>query len=188
MTAADDLDGFRILDGRATLSIIWPVPGNPSGYLHFEEANQWYAFVDSLGLGEHVPQIVRAKHGRAQLLYRLGWIDGGLIKAGELAALIALELALKDRYGRIVEPRPGKVRSLARLLNHLVDVKKLSDQLIPMIARCGGTAVGQLTGKTEPSLSDIRNGLAHGDPFEGFPVAGLLELTRDLIHFAYREP
>jgi hypothetical protein len=29
--------------------------------------------------------------------------------------------------------------------------------------------------------------LAHGDPFEGFPVAGLLELTRDLIGFAYRD-
>jgi hypothetical protein len=28
--------------------------------------------------------------------------------------------------------------------------------------------------------------MAHGDPFDGFPVGGLLELVRDLITFAYR--
>ncbi len=28
--------------------------------------------------------------------------------------------------------------------------------------------------------------LAHGDPFEGLPTGGLLELVRDLINFAYR--
>jgi len=29
--------------------------------------------------------------------------------------------------------------------------------------------------------------MAHGDPFEGLPTAGLLELVRDLIDFAYRD-
>jgi hypothetical protein len=28
--------------------------------------------------------------------------------------------------------------------------------------------------------------LAHGDPFDGLPTGGLLELVRDLINFAYR--
>jgi hypothetical protein len=28
--------------------------------------------------------------------------------------------------------------------------------------------------------------MAHGDPFDGLPVGGLIELVRDLITFAYR--
>jgi hypothetical protein len=43
-----------------------------------------------------------------------------------------------------------------------------------------------LTGKTHPTLAERRNSLAHGDPFDGPPTAGLLELVRDLINFAYR--
>ncbi len=42
---------------------------------------------------------MRAKFERAQKLYLLGWVDFSVVKAGELAALIALELALLDRYG-----------------------------------------------------------------------------------------
>jgi len=44
----------------------------------------------------------------------------------------------------------------------------------------------QLTGETRPTLAERRNGLAHGDPFDASPVAGLLELVRDLINYAYR--
>jgi len=43
----------------------------------------------------------------------------------------------------------------------------------------------------KPSLADRRNGMAHGDPFgesgAGGPCAGLLELLRDLIDYAYRD-
>lgn len=62
----------------------------------------------------------------------------------------------------------------------------LSDAQIPMIAKYGGSVVGQLTGHVRPTLADRRNSLAHGDPFQNSPVAGLLELVRDLINFAYR--
>jgi hypothetical protein len=44
-----------------------------------------------------------------------------------------------------------------------------------------------LTGDTRPTLAEHRNTLAHGDPFEGLPTGGLLELVRDLINFAYRD-
>jgi len=44
-----------------------------------------------------------------------------------------------------------------------------------------------LTGDTRPTLAERRNTLAHGDPFEGLPTGGLLELVRDLINFAYRD-
>jgi hypothetical protein len=56
-----------------------------------------------------------------------------------------------------------------------------------MLRRSGGSAIGLLTGQTKPSLASIRNDLAHGYPFDGFPYAGLLELVRDLIDYAYRD-
>lgn len=56
-----------------------------------------------------------------------------------------------------------------------------------MGVRCRGTAIGQLTGEVEPALAERRNSLAHGDPFEGLPTGGLLELARDLINYAYRD-
>ena len=57
-----------------------------------------------------------------------------------------------------------------------------------MISRCGGSAIDHLTGDggLKPTLAQRRNSLAHGDPFEGTPVSGLLELVRDLINYAYR--
>ncbi|MER8523555.1 hypothetical protein NKH56_30170 [Mesorhizobium sp. M1076] len=100
-----------------------------------------------------------------------------MIKAGEFAALIAPELAVKDLCGAQIS---NGERSFAKLLKHMVDGDSLTDAQIPMVTRCGGTAIGQLTGATRPTLGDRRNALAHGDPFEGLPTGGLLELVRDL--------
>lgn len=164
--------------------LAWPTQGNAGGFIRFEKASEWRAFVDNLGIDTHIPEIVRAKYARAQTLYLLGWVDFSVLKAGELAALIALELALMDRYGgRISKSK----RSFAALLKHMVDSDGLTDAQIPMVMRCGGTAVGQLTGDIHPTLAERRNMLAHGDPFDGLPTGGLLELARDLINFAYRD-
>jgi hypothetical protein len=81
------------------LDLVWPSPSRPVGVLRFETPAPWHDFIDALGVHPALPQIVTAKFVPAQRLYLLGWIDPGLIKAGELAALIALELALTDRYG-----------------------------------------------------------------------------------------
>jgi hypothetical protein len=139
--------------------------------------------VTSLSIDARIPEIVRAKFARAQTLYLLGWVDFSVVKAGELAALIALELALMDRYGGQLSKSK---RSFAALLKYMVDVDGLTDAQIPMVVRCRGTALGQLTGETHPTLAERRNALAHGDPFDGLPTGGLLELVRDLINFAYR--
>jgi hypothetical protein len=56
-----------------------------------------------------------------------------------------------------------------------------------MIQKRGGTIIGLLTGSRDPDLAEMRNALAHGDPFDGFPHSGLLELIRDLIEYAYRD-
>src|SRR3546814_3000498 len=81
-----------------------------------------------------------------------------------------------DRYGGQIARRK---RSFAALLTHMVEVDGLSDAQIPMVARCGGTAVGQLTGGTRPTLAERRKSLAHGDPFDGLTIGGLLELVLD---------
>lgn len=162
----------------------WPVAGNAGAFLSFARPADWRTFIESLGIDPRVPQIVQVKFARAQTLYLLGWIDCSLIKAGELAALVALELALMNRYGGEVSKSK---RGFANLLKHMVEVDGLADDTIPMVTRCNGTAIGQLTGSTHPTLAERRNMLAHGDPFDGLPTGGLLELVRDLINYAYRD-
>jgi hypothetical protein len=178
-----DREHIALTDRDESVLLPWPTDGNAGGSIQFAKASDWRAFVDSLGIDQRIPEIVRAKFARAQTLYLLGWIDFSVVKAGELAALIALELALMDRYGGQL---PKNKRSFAALLKYMVAVDGLTDAQIPMVVRCGGTALGQLTGETHPTLAERRNALAHGDPFDGFPTGGLLELVRDLINFAYR--
>lgn len=179
-----DRSHIPLADRQQPILLAWPMPGNPGGFLQFEKADDWRRFVEELGIDPRIPDIVRAKFARAQTLYMLGWVDFSVVKAGELAALIALELAVTDRYGARISK--GK-RSFAKLLRYMVDSDGLTDAQIPMVMRCGGTAIGQLTGETRPTLAERRNTLAHGDPFEGLPTGGLLELVRDLINFAYRD-
>lgn len=189
--------------------LMWPVAGNPAGILMFKDGQAWRRFIADLGIHPSIPDTVAAKYARAQTLYLLGWLDGGLVKAGELAALVALELALTDRHGRDVEiwieqkaaarraakglapkkaskPKERQKPPFAEMLRYLVEVEKLSDADLPSVVRCRGTGIGQLTGETHPTLAERRNALAHGDPFEGWPTVGLLELVRDLINYAFR--
>lgn len=88
-----------------------------------------------------------------------------------------------DRYGGAL---PHRKRGFASLLRHMVEADGLTDAHISMVVRCGGSAIGQLTGEGDPTLAERRNLLAHGDPFDGLPTGGLLELARDLINYAYR--
>jgi hypothetical protein len=167
------------------LVLPWPAPGKPGGFLEFSTPTQWKNFVLSLSLPTGIPEIVTAKFRRAQMLYFLAWLYFDLIKAGELVALSTLELALNDRYGDMVKKRGG-YRPFADLLKHMLR-DGLTDDKIPMVKRSGGSAIGFVNGDLKPSLSEIRNKQAHGDPFDGFPYGGLLELVRDLIAYAYRD-
>jgi hypothetical protein len=156
------------------------------GFVSFANFAEWRTFVLSLGLRAGIPVIVSAKFERAQKLHVLACIDFDLIKASELVAVTALELALTDRYAPEVRKRYGNA-SLAHLLRYMPEHDGLTNAEVPLIRRCGGTIIDLLTGKREPSLADIRNTSAHGYPFDGLPWAGLLELIRDLINYAYRD-
>jgi hypothetical protein len=178
-----DRSDIVLNDRDEPVLLAWPTSGNAGGFVRFEKAAEWHDFVEGLGIDRRIPDIVRAKFARAQTLYLLGWVDFSVVKAGELAALIALELAVMDRFGGRISKNK---RSFAALLKFMVDSDGLTDAQIPMVVRCGATAVGQLTGEPRPTLAERRNTLTHGDPFDGLPTGGLLELVRDLINFAYR--
>ncbi|RIV82657.1 hypothetical protein D2V17_15200 [Aurantiacibacter xanthus] len=163
---------------EAPLVLPWPEAGAPGGLVTFEDAASWRDVVAGRSPSPFVPAMVGIKYARAQKLYLLGWIDTDLIEAGDLVALTAIELAVTDRYGHLF---PKRRRSLSVPLRHMVEGDGLTDAAIPMVVRCGRTAIGRLTGDTEPTLARRRNQAAHGDPFNGMPVGGLLELVRDMI-------
>jgi hypothetical protein len=173
------------------LILPWPISGSPAGFRRFRTITEWREFILDLGLHEAIPEVVSGKFQRSQKLYFLAWIDFDVIKAGELMALTALELALRDRCGN---------KMLALLLQHMVEKDGLNDEKIPMFKKYGGSIVANLyeTGASREArkgmnvvppmtLAGIRNSLAHGDPFDSLPWTGLLELVRDLIEYAYRD-
>jgi hypothetical protein len=79
--------------------------------------------------------------------------------------------------------------SFADLLKYMVERDGLTEEQILLNAWCGAASrvIGRLTGEARPSLSDLRNDSAHGAPVDRFPQAGLRELVRDLIDYAYRD-
>ena len=169
------------------LVVPWPLPGQPAGFMSFGSFSDWLRFVNDLALPEGVPDIVRLKYERSQKVLLLTWIDFDLIKAAELISLTALELALTDRYALQTKKTYG-VSNLAHLLRYLPEHDGLTEDKIGMNRRCGSHAIIDfLTGARKPSLATVRNDGAHGEPFDGFPISGLIELVRDLIAYAYRD-
>src|SRR5260221_6922269 len=84
------------------------------------------------------------RYQRAQKLHYLGWIDYDCIKAGELAAMIALELALIDRYGgkdQAKRPRDGGPPMLAPLIAYMVEKDGLTDDRLPIFHKYGGGSI-----------------------------------------------
>lgn len=132
-------------------------------------------------------------------LYFLSWFDMDIIKAGELTALAALELALKDIYMNAYKdknPRKQIHAFLKQGLEYMVKHDELVDEKLPIFQKYGGPVVSNLyrvrqinqEGKIDQTgtLVGIRNSLAHGDPFDALPWSGLLEIVRDLIDYMYR--
>ncbi len=204
-TALPDFASFNIDRSDVPFAMPWPQPGNPAALLAFHHFQEWRTFIADRGLHPAIPRIVGDKFRRAQRLYALAWLDADLVKAGELVALTALELALTDRYGEFFHQRPAQAGNKRRpppmlhdLLEYLVDNDGLTDTQLPFTQRYGGSIIPALRSDratrgesdsrnaSQSTLADVRNSLAHGDPFDGLPWSGLLELVRDLIEYAYR--
>jgi hypothetical protein len=109
-------------------------------------------------------------------------------QSDDLAGLDDVEIdpGEQDRYGDKVKDKRGNI-SFDRLLRYIVERDDLTDDKVPMQRRCGlGSIVKRPTGEVQPTLANLRNDLAHSYPFDGLPSAGLLEVVRDLIDYAYR--
>jgi hypothetical protein len=126
-----------------------PWPGEASGIRTFANFAEWCEAIGALGLCKVIPEIVRAKFERARKLYVLGWIDIDLIKAGELVALTALELTVRDRYGgKLFRFKPtqfagNKTKSrepalFSEYLKFMVARDGLTDAAVPMVRKYGG--------------------------------------------------
>ena len=215
----DFLDAFKLPLDRSNAPFVVPwlhTPETPSGLRSFTNIMEWRAYIRDLRLDEGVWPGAAQKFQRAQKLYFLAWLDADLIKAGELVALTALELALKERYAfRILELRRqagGRKRDiyLRDLLKYVVEQDGLTDEKLPTVQKYGGAVVRNLyetdaarearlyevqgdrkakramAAVPPMTLDAIRNGAAHGDPFDTFPWGCLLEVVRDLVHYASR--
>lgn len=179
--------------------IPWPMPGNPGALRSVSNFAEWCEMIRELGVNPAVPLAERAAFERAQKLYVAGWIDADAMKAGELIAFTALELALTSRYSNELylerEQTVNGVKTkyrvphrFAEYLRHMVEKEHLTNDQLPCARKYGGTVIGFVTGESKPSLAERRNQAAHGDPFGGgWPCSGTLELIRDLIEYAYRD-
>lgn len=206
-TVFPDIASFNVDRADAPFVMPWPQPGNPGALLAFHHFQEWQTFIAARGLHPAIPRIVGDKFRRAQRLYVLAWLDADLVKVGELVALTALELALTDRYGGFFRQQLAQAGNkqkrtrrpmLHDLLEYLVAGDGLTDTQLPFTQCYGGSVIPALRhrratqgdsnsgGASRPTLADVRNSLAHGDPFDGLPWSGLLELVRDLIEYAYR--
>ncbi|WP_297490376.1 hypothetical protein [Acidocella sp.] len=188
----------------------WPTKGNPGGFISFGSYNDWQAFILNLNLRAGLPDIVTYKFERAIKLHLIAWVDMDLLKAGELVAMTALELVMKDQYlhKAVVPRREAVIRKAERrgkqpskgdferadqisfsdLLKYMVESDGLTDDKLPIVQRAGGgSVIAGLIGDKKPGLAGIRNRMAHGYPFDTLPWAGLLEVVRDLIEYAYRD-
>ena len=117
------------------LTLHSPIRGNHGFHKQFGTICEWREFIRSHNLHAAIPQTIAEKFQRAQKLYFLAWIDFDVIKAGELMALVALELALKSRYGD---------KTLGMLLEHIVEQDGLTNEKIPMFKKNGFVIVENL--------------------------------------------
>ncbi len=189
-------------------TIPWPSPGLPGGFVTFANFAEWQEVVLGLRLSVGVPRNMTDLFDRALKLYLAAWLDFDLVVAGEMAALAALELSLRDCYlGYFRERHTEKVRAraksekrepklsenfraervgLADLLRHMPERDGLTNDQLPCVRKYGGDIMSRLTGEADPTLGETRNARAHGNPFASGYQSGLLEVVRDLIEYAYR--
>ena len=180
----------------------------PGSFVSFDNFAEWQRVILGFQVAAGVPRNMADLFDRALKLYLVAWLDFDLVTAGELAAFGALEHSLRDCYlGDFRERHTKKVLArakcekrsprldenfrpetvpLASLLRHMYQRDGLTDNRLPCVRKYGGSILRLLNDEADPSLADMRNVRAHGNPFGGGYRSGLLEVVRDLIEYAYR--
>ncbi|MGQ0582216.1 MAG: hypothetical protein ACT4O6_09800 [Reyranella sp.] len=186
-----------------------PMPGHVGGFRSFANFDEWRDYWLGLRLPFGIPLNMTEGFERAQKLSLLAWVDFDLMVAAELVALTTLEHVLRDQYlGKekcrrraiIAEKAEQEKRQARRgeewwieqasfsdLLKYMWNHDELTDEQLPSVRRSGGKVKDLICGDRDPSLADMRHARAHGNPFDTGYEAGLIELIRDLIEYAYRD-
>lgn len=168
-------------------------PSGKGQILEFHDIAAWWDHLNSCCIrSRRVHPIYASQFHVALRIMLFAWIDGSFIKAAELMALRALESSLQSIYypallaanppkkrkqkpsGQLVDEEPPRFR-----LAQYLDYAEHNDNL---------SAVYEFSKFKDNvnALNRIRNGLAHGDIFSGFPWGGLMETVRDIIEHAFR--
>src|ERR1700730_5660673 len=122
------------------LLLPWPSPGNPGGFISFSTVTEWRQFILQLTLHSEIPEFVSDRYYRAQRAYSWAWVHFDFIKLGELAALAALELALRERYVFKIR-RTGRRVQFYELLKYLAEKDGLTNDKLPIVQKYGGNVV-----------------------------------------------
>jgi hypothetical protein len=175
------------------LQIVGPVPGNLAAIREFTNLADWRSYVLGLQLRGSVPRAFRRQHNRVLQTLFFAWLNADVIKLAELGALATLEGAIKARYPEIKKKK--KNPGLEDALTYLVKHGGLNDEALRETGACVSQNIlpprddrARRLNEGGSSLSEIRNRLCHGDPFEVTPWGGLFEVIRALIDFMYPAP
>jgi len=151
-------------------------PSSKGQILEFNDIAEWRDHLYSFRINSYrVPVVYADQFHVALKLLLFAWADGYVLKVAELAALSALESSLKAvYYQRLHSAMPKKQIGLADYFEYMEKEDDLSE--IYQYEKFKG----------QPNaLNVIRNGIAHGDLFTGFPWGGLMETVRDIIEHAF---
>jgi len=170
--------------------------------LEFHHITEWRDYLFSLQIrSAKVPAIHADAYHVALRMLLLGWVEPAVIKSAEMQAMRSLEAALVGVYFQCVFEREQAKHDKARQrcgickkcmlcaalvrekfrpgLGVFLDYMAAHDDLDPELHNESKKATGN-------ALNFIRNGLAHGDPFNGLPWGGLMEAVRDVMEHAHR--
>ena len=152
-------------------------PSGKGQILEFNDIAEWRDHLYTCRIRSHrVPTVYADQFHVALKLLLFAWADGHVLKTAELAALSALESSLKFvYYQRFYSATPKKQIGLADCLEYMEKEDKLAEIY----------QYGKFKGQPN-ALNVIRNGIAHGGLFTGFPWGGLMETVRDIIEHAFR--
>jgi hypothetical protein len=167
----------------------------PSKILKFNDIAEWRDYLDSCRLqSRRVHPIYASQFYVALRTILFAWVDASMIKVAEMAALRALESSLQYSYYQpLLAANPPRKRQPPKQQGQLTPPEPTRFGLAKYLdyaERHDGLSTVYEFSKFKDNvnaLNRIRNGLAHGDIFSGFPWGGLLETVREIIEHAWRK-
>lgn len=170
-------------------------PSSKGQILEFNDIAEWRDFLDSCRIQSRRVHPIHASQFHVALRTMLfAWVDASMIKVAEMAALRALESSLQYNYYQpLLAANPPRKRKPTKQQGQLSPAEPTRFGLakhLDYAERHDGLSTVYEFSKFKDNmnaLNRIRNGLAHGDIFSGFPWGGLLETVRDIIEHTWRK-